>query len=71
MHVLGSHFILAATSLFPCTLAITYTLAVRANHVYPLMPFMSYTGDLPIESCFFSLGVNLTAGLYLIIVFLR
>lgn len=71
MELLGSHLVLLVSILFPATMIITFTLAVSSDHVYPVMPFMSYTGDRPVESCIFSLGLNLIAGLYVVICVLR
>ncbi|KAK6618910.1 hypothetical protein RUM44_003291 [Polyplax serrata] len=52
-------------------MVVTFTLAVTSEHVYPVMPFMSYTGDRPVESCIFSFGLNSIAATYIIICYLR
>lgn len=71
MELLGSHLILFVSVLFPATMVVTFTLAVTSEHVYPVMPFMSYTGDRPVESCIFSFGLNSIAATYIIICYLR
>lgn len=71
MKVFGNYFILVPTIVFPLTVTITYTIAVYSKHVTPIWPYISHTGNYPIESCVFSLGFNIVAGFYLLIAVLR
>lgn len=71
MKVFGNYVILVPTIVFPLTVSITYPLAVVAGHIAPIWPYISHTGDYPIESCIFSLGFNTVAGFYLFIGVLR
>lgn len=71
MKINASLVVLLATALFPATLVTTYGLALYNHHVMAFWPYISHTGNHPVESCFFSFGLNVVAGLYILIVHLR
>lgn len=71
MVLLGNYIVAAECLTMLLTVATTYTISVARGDVYPFMPLVSYTGDLPYESCIFSFGFNLVGWMFIITASLR
>jgi len=62
---------LAAGLIFPVTFLATYGWAVSLGHTDMIWPYISDTGTVPPESCFFGQMLNIGALLLVITVFIR
>ncbi|BES93674.1 Frag1/DRAM/Sfk1 family [Nesidiocoris tenuis] len=64
-------FPMAVCLLGPITFCLTFVLAVKLGHVSMLIPYISYTGEMPPEKNLFSQFLNITAFLLAICVYIR
>lgn len=68
---LASNIVIGITVFFPVLALSTYILSVTSNHVEPFLPYLSGTGNYPVESCIFTSGLNVISATYILTVFLR
>ncbi|KAL0274349.1 UNVERIFIED_CONTAM: hypothetical protein PYX00_006801 [Menopon gallinae] len=71
MKITGGPIVLIPNVLFPLTLVVTYSVSLHHKHIIAIFPYISNTGNYPVESCIFSLGLNIVAALYTMIAHLR